>query len=75
MKQTSDEFKITPGGAVVKYLGLFMAVVYTTVGGLVLMGPSTQFNIAEKYTLPLGISLLAYGLFRGYRVYTKYFTK
>jgi hypothetical protein len=75
MKQTSDEFKITPGGGVVKYLGLLMAVVYIGVGGLIIMGPSAQFNIPDKYTLPLGSLLLAYGLFRGYRVYAKYFTK
>ena len=76
MRQTSDEFKINPGGAIMKYLGLLMAVVYIAVGGLIIfVGPTTQFNIPDQYILPLGLALLAYGLIRGYRVYTKHFTK
>lgn len=59
--------------AVLKYLGLVMALIYVIAGVTVLFQPQKLFNIPKAYVLPIGIALLGYGLFRSYRLYQKYF--
>ena len=58
-----------------KYLGILMAAVYVGAGITVLIRSRELANIPRPYILPLGIALTAYGIFRGYRLYQKYFTK
>ena len=60
---------------VMKYLGILMAAVYVGAGIMVLARPREIANIPRPYIVPLGIALTAYGIFRGYRLYQKYFTK
>jgi len=57
---------------VMKYVSIAMALIYVVVGILVLSGSEKFFQIPKPYSLPIGLTLLGYGLFRGYRLYTKY---
>jgi hypothetical protein len=57
---------------VMKYVGIGMALIYVVVGILVLSGSETFFQIPKPYITPIGLALVGYGLFRGYRLYTKY---
>jgi hypothetical protein len=58
--------------AILKYLGLGMALIYIVAGVTILFRPQKLFNIPEAYVVPIGIALLGYGLFRSYRLYQKY---
>jgi hypothetical protein len=60
---------------VMKYLGVTMATVYVTAGITVIFRSHELFNIPKPYIVPLGIGLTTYGIFRGYRLYQKYFKK
>lgn len=59
--------------AALKYLGISMAVIYVTTGVAVIVSSRESSAIPKPYVVPLGIGLLAYGIFRGYRLYQKYF--
>jgi len=72
MKSEPDHLKVTPLDVIMKYFGLALASIYVIVG-TVMIWNTALFNIPTQYALPLGSLLAAYGLFRGYRVYTKYF--
>jgi hypothetical protein len=61
--------------SVVKYFAALMCVVYLLLGAAMIWGPKEIFNVQSKYALPMGSILIVYGLFRGYRVYQKYFVK
>lgn len=56
-----------------KYFEVFMCVIYATLGIAVLLMSQELFTIPAVYSIPLGSTLIAYGIFRGYRVYQKYF--
>jgi hypothetical protein len=58
-----------------KYLGILMALIYVTAGMTILLRPQDVFNLSKPYSMLLGIGLMTYGLFRGYRLYHKYFKK
>jgi hypothetical protein len=50
-----------------KYFGLIMVVVYIGAGVLILL-PGTQLSFLNRNSrLILGIALIAYGIFRGWR--------
>jgi len=74
MKSDSDQY-MTTFEIVMKYLGILMAMIYVTVGITVLYRSRELFNIPDPYIMPLGIGLMSYGSFRGYRLYQKYFKK
>ncbi|HEY9005312.1 hypothetical protein [Ohtaekwangia sp.] len=74
MKTESDEYKVTGMDMVIKYFGLIMAVAYIGIGAAVITRPDI-INIHGPYALPLGILLIAYGLFRAFKVYQRYFQK
>jgi hypothetical protein len=74
MKSDSDQY-MTTFEIVMKYLGMLMALIYVTAGITVLYRSHDLFNISQPYIVPLGIGLMSYGLFRGYRLYLKYFKK
>jgi hypothetical protein len=74
MKRDSDQY-MTTFEIVMKYLGILMALIYVTAGVTVLYRSRELFNIPQPYIVPLGIGLMSYGLFRGYRLYQKYFKK
>lgn len=57
---------------VMKYMGIAMALVYVVVGAVVLSGSEKFFQIPRPYAMPIGLALVGYGLFRGYRLYAKH---
>jgi hypothetical protein len=61
--------------SVVKYFAALVCVVYMLLGAAMIWGSKEVFNVQSKYSLPMGSILIAYGFFRGYRVYQKYFVK
>ena len=61
--------------SVVKYFAALICVVYILLGVALIWGPEEVFPVHSKYAMPMGSILIVYGLFRGYRVYQKYFTK
>lgn len=56
-----------------KTIGLLMASAYVAIGVSVIVKARVWFKISASDALPFGIILIAYGLFRGYRVYRKHF--
>ena len=75
MKVKSDESKANTFGAIMKGAEMIMSVVYVAVGVLVVWRAVDLFHIPNQYSMPLGSMLIAYGLFRTYRVYQKYFKR
>jgi hypothetical protein len=61
--------------SVVKYLAVLMCLVYVLLGAGLIWGSRDVFTVPSRYSLPMGSILIAYGLFRGYRIYLKYFVK
>lgn len=59
--------------AALKYFGISMSIIYVTTGVAVIVTSRDLSAIPKPYVVPLGIGLLAYGIFRGYRLYQKYF--
>lgn len=55
-----------------KYLGILMALSYVGAGIALLLNGSMVLNIPKPFVLPVGTTLLAYGVFRSYRLYLKY---
>ena len=74
MKSDSNQY-MTTFEIVMKYLGILMSWIYVTAGITVLIRSRELFNIPQPYIVPLGFGLMSYGLFRGYRLYQKYFKK
>ena len=74
MKSDSDQQYTRTFEMVMKYGGILMALTYIGVGIIMLLRSRELLN-TSKYIVPLGIGLMVYGLFRGYRLYVKYFKK
>jgi hypothetical protein len=74
MKGNTDQH-MTIFEVVMKYLGILMASIYVTAGVTVMLRSRELFNIPQPCIVPLGIGLMSYGIFRGYRLYQKYFKK
>lgn len=76
MRTDSDQYKMTPYEAVMKYVGMAVAIVYIVMGiAIAIRSQDHIFNLSPAYSLTLGILLILYGIFRGYRVYTRHFHK
>ena len=74
METETDEYKVTGMDMVIKYFGIIMAAAYICIGAALITRPDL-ININGAYALPLGILLIAYGLFRAFKVYQRYFQK
>jgi len=74
MKHDADQY-VTMFDVVMKYVGLLMASIYVLAGIAVLSRSRELFNIPQQYIVPLGIALMSYGIFRGFKLYQKYFRK
>ena len=75
MRTESDEYKVSPLNAVMKYVGMVVAIVYVVMGIAIALRSKEIFNLSENYSLALGAILIAYGIYRGYRVFAKHFQK
>lgn len=64
---------MSPFDAVIKYLAGAMAVLYIGVGTAMLLQAPMFANLSGRYSWLLGMLLIVYGLFRGYKVYQRYF--
>jgi len=75
MKAKSDQSGVNGFSVVMKYMEMIMSIVYITIGVLIVWRSVELFHISNQYSLPLGSMLIAYGIFRTYRVYQKHFKK
>jgi hypothetical protein len=75
MRTESDDYKMTPLEAVMKYVGIAVAIIYVGMGIAIALRSRELFSIPENYSFALGGLLIAYGIYRGYRVFSKYFHK
>lgn len=75
MRTDSDKYKVTPFEAAMKYVGLIVAIVYIGFGIAIIFRSKEIFNLSGNYFIGLGALLIVYGLYRGYRVISKYFQK
>ncbi|MBS1490820.1 MAG: hypothetical protein JSS93_09855 [Bacteroidetes bacterium] len=57
----------------VKYFAVFMCLIYILVGAGLIWG-NGAFEVTSVYSVPIGLTLIIYGLFRAYRIYQKYFS-
>lgn len=81
MRAESNDYKMSQLNGVMKYVGLTVAVIYLLIGIAIVSRSEVaefiqeQFNISRQYTIALGVVLMAYGAFRAYRVFNRYFLK
>lgn len=64
---------MSPFDAVIKYLAGAMAVLYIVIGTAILLRTPVFLNLPGRYSWLLGLLLVVYGVFRGYKVYQRYF--
>jgi hypothetical protein len=73
LEDSREERKLMATQAVGKVFGIIMVVLYFAIGTtFIFFNPGT---IPEQYAKPFGLLLYAYGLFRGYTYYKKYFVR
>jgi phosphatidylserine synthase len=81
MRAESDDYKVSQLNAVMKYVGLTVAIIYLMIGIAIVSRSEVaefiqeQFSISRQYTIALSVVLIAYGAFRAYRVFNRYFLK
>ena len=80
MRNDPNEEKSSRANVVLKYLAGTMAVLYVFSGTAILLTYQSEnfkkvYQNLGPYPWGLGIALLLYGLFRGYKVYQQYFRK
>ncbi len=71
--RTGSEYNSSGLQAIMKYFEVFMSIIYALLGIAILWKSQELFTIPAAYSIPLGSTLIAYAIFRGYRVYRKYF--
>ncbi|MBS1950966.1 MAG: hypothetical protein JST37_08185 [Bacteroidetes bacterium] len=57
----------------IKYFAVLMSLLYILIGAMLVWGKE-KLSISSTYSLPIGLTLIIYGLFRSYRIYQKYFS-
>lgn len=75
MSAHRKNLKVAQFDNAMKYLGAVMVVLYVATGTAILMDKGNYFNVPDQYALPLGLAMIFYGIFRGYRNYRKYFRR
>jgi hypothetical protein len=73
MKANREEYRMSPMETVLKYFTALMSVAYIMVGLAMVLRSDGLFDIARVWALPMGSMLMVYGIYRGYRLYQKYF--
>ncbi|MBS1488573.1 MAG: hypothetical protein JST43_13395 [Bacteroidetes bacterium] len=59
--------------SITKYIAALICLVYILLGAGLVWGKGA-FSFSSNYSLAAGIILIAYGIFRLYRIYQKYFS-
>lgn len=78
MRTESDDYKVSQLDGVMKYVGAAVAIIYVGMGIAIAVRSEffeERLNLSRTYSIALGSVLIAYGLFRGYRVFSRYFYK
>jgi hypothetical protein len=71
LEESREDRKLMVAETVGKVFGVIMVVLYFILGTtFIFYAPE---RIPEQYAKPFGILLIAYGIFRGYKYYRKYF--
>jgi hypothetical protein len=74
LEQNNGERKLTVAELVTKGFRIVMVVLYVIVGTTIIFKAQNIGNIPSSYALILGVFLIVYGLFRGYKVFRDYFS-
>ena len=74
MKHDADQY-VSMFDVVMKYVGILMASIYVLAGVAVISRSRELFHLPQQYVVPLGLALIVYGIFRGFRIYQKYFRR
>jgi hypothetical protein len=78
MRTESDDYKVNQLDAVMKFVAVAVAIIYITMGIAIVSRSEfveERFNLSRQYSIALGAVLIAYGVYRGYRVFSRYFHK
>lgn len=78
MRTESDEYKVSQLDGIMKYVGAAVAIIYIAVGIAIAFRSEffeDRLHLSRTYSIALGGVLIAYGIFRGYRVFSRYFHK
>lgn len=73
MDDSREDRRMMVTDAIGKVFGIIMVVLYFILGTTFIFYAPEQ--IPETYAKPFGALLYAYGLFRAYKLYRKYFAK
>jgi hypothetical protein len=74
LEQDNGERKPTVAELVTKVFRIVMVVLYVIVGTTIIFKAKSIGNIPSSYALILGVFLIFYGLFRGYKIFRDYFS-
>jgi hypothetical protein len=78
MRTESDDYKVSQLDGVMKYVGAAVAIIYIALGIAIAVRSEffeERLRLSSTYSIALGCVLIAYGLFRGYRVFSRFFHK
>ena len=73
MEDKGEDRRMMATDAIGKVFGVIMVVLYFILGTTFIF--YTPERIPEQYAKPFGVLLFAYGFFRGYKYYRKYFSR
>jgi hypothetical protein len=73
LEESREERKMVVSEAIGKAFGIIMVVLYFILGTTFIF--YTPERIPEQYAKPFGMLLIAYGFFRAYKYYRKYFSR
>jgi len=74
MEPKPEGYKVTKIEMVIRSFGFIISLLYIGLGVLILRNSAEFFpGLPAKYIVPAGSLMIAYGVFRGYRVYQKIF--
>ena len=73
MRDSREERRMMVTATIGKVFGIIVVVLYFILGTTFIF--YTPERIPEQYAKPFGVLLFAYGFFRGYKYYRKYFSR
>jgi uncharacterized protein YacL len=74
LKENAEERKLTVSQLIAKSFGAIMVVLYMVIGTTIIFRAPEMRNIPEVYAVVIGVLLILYGFFRGYKLYRKHFS-
>ncbi|MBT1704942.1 hypothetical protein [Chryseosolibacter indicus] len=74
MEENNEERKLSASDLIAKSFGAIMVVLYVVIGTTIIFKAQEIRNVPETYAKVIGTLLILYGLYRGYKLYRKYFS-